>query len=93
MFQEAKSSSQVGTTSSGLPKSNLYGKDAEKFSSTLKPTERDDPTTNNFQKANYGLLIYDKKRAAFRLEPIHRQIIFEKEKVVDRQLQQKSKVV
>ena len=60
------------------------GTDTAKFAASIKPAEREDAATNSFEKANYGVLIFDKKRQAFRLEPFHRHFLFEKEKKVDR---------
>ena len=42
------------------------------------PEEKNNPLENNFKKADYGILIFDKKRQAFRLEPLNRHIFFEK---------------
>ena len=88
LFEEKNSNEKITGATAGGPASapsNFLGRDvASKFAATVKPHERDDPATNAFDKANYGVLVFDKKRQAFRLEPFHRHFLFEKEKNVDR---------
>ena len=36
---------------------------------------------NDFESANYALMIYDKNKYCFRLVPVNRQIHFERKKV------------
>jgi hypothetical protein len=45
---------------------------------------KNEASSNKFKTANYGLMIYDKQRDAFRLVPIHRHLAFEKQKFIDR---------
>lgn len=82
LFKE-KIEHKDGVTVGGFPQVTFIGKDAGKFSGQLKPEEKNNPLENNFKKADYGILIFDKKRQAFRLEPLNRHIFFEKEKAVD----------
>ena len=45
---------------------------------------KNNPSSNNFQQANYALMMYDKKRDAFRMVPIQRHLFFEKQKNIEK---------
>lgn len=58
----------------------FHGSDSRTYSGNAKVTREGSTLlpTNDFDSANYALMIFDKKKNAFRLVPIRRHFYFEK---------------